>query len=461
MRILLSKPYLLFTILFVASRACFHAAGQTFFAWHASMMHFVDLQVLQADVWQTLWYLHGQPPLMSVFLASVLAPVDYDYSRSIPIFRSLFLIGGLVLGWAWIHTLMRAGLRPLTSVAVAVGFSLLPACIVYERYLFYTYPVVVLLALMGMFMIRAIQAPGFRTWTWVFLLAAILALFKGVFHLAWMLGLVGILWRLSARKDRRVVLVASILPLLLVAGWYGKNLALHGQFKTSSWVGIGLARKTYHLLPAEERAALARRIDPIIGVDIFGSVAQFAEVVPMPEPTGVRLLDEPSRVDGSINFHHAIYVEGCDRMVAAAWQSILEDPRPYARNVLETIQLMFEPASLWWPVVRPRNEARVYCTAVDLLLHGHWGVRGINCWSVLTLVTLLGGGVVSVRSLRRPAEAQATDALITAATFTAVFILAVSALFDAQEANRHRFLVDGVIVLAAVLLACRWRRPAR
>jgi hypothetical protein len=457
---LIGKPFVVFAILFAASRACFYGAGLRFCPDHSiSMMHFVDSPLLRGHLLETLWFLHGQPPLLSVFLAGVFGLGEYDIHRSVVLLHFVFLFAGLVLGWSWIAVLTRVGLGPRTAVGLAIGFSLLPSCIVFENYLFYTYPVVVLLGLQAACIARAVQIPGFWNWSSVFFLAAILALFKNVFHLIWVVGVIAIVWRLSSSKDRRGVLLASILPLVLVTGWYGKNAVVFGRFEASSWMGFGLARKTYHQLGKEERAALARRVDPIIDVPLFGTVDEFAAVIPMPEPWGVGLLDQKRKFEGSNNFHHAIYLDVCDRMEEVGWLLIREDPGAYMRNVVETFKKMFEPGSTWWPASKALAQAQPYCDAVDTVLHGNWGARGVNFWSILTVLTLLAGGVVTLRLLLCRSSARPSDMLIASSTFTASFILVLGLLLDTNETNRHRFLVDGLVVLAAILLAWRLRAP--
>lgn len=450
-----------FLLAFVASRAVFFACGLRFSTEHvAAIMHFVDLELLRDRLLESLWYLHGQPPLMSVFLGVLLKTSGDAYPL---VAQATYVALGAATGGAMVLLLRRLRFSAAVSVAVALAFSLLPSVVVYENYLFSTHPVLACLVLGCLPLHRALERGRRRDWFWFFFTAAVVVNLRNVFHLLWWLGLLALALRLRW-PQRRLVLAGAAVPLLLASSFYLKNWAVYGRFEASSWMGFGLARKTYHQLPLDvRRAAVADgRLAKIAGVELFGGVEAYAEVLGRPPPTGVPLLDRELKSSGFINYHHAIYAEASACMRAEALRLIGLFPRAYLHNVVLTTSQLFAPATAWHPVATPRAQIAAYVDLGDWILHRRLGLRGVCVWSVLAGIVLLAFLAKALGALRARRHRAVEDELFVFCGFTLAYLYAVAVLLDTNEAMRHRLKGDGLLVLAAaILLRQLWRRSAR
>ena len=131
------RPVLGFLALFFLSRAAFAACGLRFCTDHvAAQMHFVELDLLRDRLLESLWYLHGQPPLMSVLLGLLLKAFGDHYAVAL---HAVFVAMGAATGAGIVALLLRLGLAARTSVGVAIAYSLLPAVLIYEHYAYSTH----------------------------------------------------------------------------------------------------------------------------------------------------------------------------------------------------------------------------------------------------------------------------------------------------------------------------------
>jgi hypothetical protein len=424
-------------------------------------MHFVDLELLRTRLLESVLWLHGQPPLMPLVIGAIVKTCGDAYPVAM---HALFAALGAVQGLAFIALLRRLAFGRVAAFAAGAAFCLLPDVVVYEHYVFFTHPVVCGLTLMTWLFAVAIERGKTRHWFACFLAGALIVDLRNLFHVAWLFGLVGYSLTVVEREARPRLLVASLLPLILACAPYLKNLAVFGRFEASSWIGFGLARKTYHQVPIETRRDWVAQghLDPIAGVPIFGSVDELAAVLGAPEPTGIPVLDQKVKSSGWTNFHHAIYQTASARMRDEALRLIAAHPWFYAGNVVATARLMFRPATEWAPVRTPADQIRGWCNAVSGVQHHRIaGIAGLTPWSLLAALVLLHALVVTCRVLVARWRANGEERVLVFAALTIGYVFAVATLLDTNETMRHRLKVDGLLLLAALIggrsLWRRWR----
>ncbi len=448
-------PAAVFLVVFASSRALAANCGLTFCSEHAAqIMHFPELGLLRDRLFETVWHLHGQPPGPSLVLGALLKLAGDDWPRwAAWLFHGL----GAIAGWSLLTVLRALGVRPAAAVATACTFVLLPSVLVYEHYAFTTLPVAALLLLAAVPLVRAggTSAP----WAGLFLLLAALVLnVRNVFHFVWWLACFLLVLR-TWRGSRRALLLAAVLPALVALAPYAKNTIVHGRFEASSWSGFGLARKTYHQDELAVRAdeALRGLREPIQAVPVFGSVEEFALVVPAVPPTGVPVLDRPRKANGFVNYHHALVAEASARMREAALADMKQRPERYIADVFRTVPIFFAASSEWRPVATPRAQLGAYATAIDTVLHTPW-FAGLGLWAWGTFVVLLASAPAVWRVVRRGPKAERADVVVAFAVGTYVYLALAAVLLDTNEVMRHRLKVDGLLLLAAVLVFARVQR---
>jgi len=455
----LRTPLGLFLAAFVVSRCVFALAGLQFHAGDVPlMMHFVGLELLREHLWESVLHLQGQPPLMTLLMGAILKASGDHYPA---VLNGINLVCGALIGWTMIRLLEALRFSGKAAAAAAIAFSLLPANLVYENYWFLSYPLVLLLLLLCERAVAATRDDTFLAWFGFFLVAAALVLLKNLFHPLWMVLLVALAMR--GARDRPRVVAAALLPLLLVLAWPVKNAIVFGSPATSGWVGFGLARKTYHRIPLEKRRERAEQgmIDPIATVEIYGDVAAFAAVMPPLAETGVRLLDEPRKSSGEINYHHAIYVPASFRMRNEALRLILEYPGDFLDDVVRTIGVMFQPAVRWPPVSRNHRSIQTWCDAVDGVLHAEIAMP-LRPWGLLALLVLILSAPAAWQALRRPRHSSVEQRMLTLGSGLILWVYTLAILFDTNETMRQRFASDGVLWVCALVVVRRvMRRFAR
>lgn len=452
-----------FLVAFAVSRIAFWLAGLRFDAGHVGqMMHFVDVGLLRERLWESVVHLQGQPPLMSLVMGTILK-VSGDHFPAV--MHGFNLAIGVLIGWTMIRLLSRFGFNGAAATTAAVAFSLLPACLAYENYWFFSYPLTWLLLLLCERSVAAAQEDTFTAWSGLFFVAAALVLLKNVFHPLWMVALVALGIRTCSRSRR--VLLAACLPLVLVLAWPVKNAIVFGTPDTASWVGFGLARKTWHRLPLQERISLAQKgvLDPVTAVPIYGDVATFGHVVPAPPPSGIPILDRETKESGWTNFHHAVYGPASRRMRDEALRLIKEHPGDYLDDVARTCGVLFQPAGDWLPVAVPYEQIHGWAGPIDAVLHAEV-LLPLRPWGVLVVCVVVLALPACWRALRHPRRRSPEDRFLALAVGLMLWVFGLGVFLDTDETMRLRFITDGVLWVSVltvgrrVLLVLRLKKPA-
>ena len=105
------------------------------------------------------------------------------------------------------------GLGVVAALVLATAFSLLPSFIYFEHLFLYTYPTAALLALAGALFLAAARRPTFWAWSACFVTCAAIGWpIPHVFHLAWLVAMVGLASAVRPRRATPPPLLAAIAP---------------------------------------------------------------------------------------------------------------------------------------------------------------------------------------------------------------------------------------------------------
>lgn len=116
----------------------------------------------------------------------------------------------------------------------------------------------VFLGIAALFLHKFISKWRLRDGIIFFSLGALAILTRSLFHPIWFLGTALLLLLIFKEKyQRKLILISLIIPLLVIGGWYGKNIYLFGVKEGSSWMGMNLAKMTTERLFQEEKEGLA------------------------------------------------------------------------------------------------------------------------------------------------------------------------------------------------------------
>jgi hypothetical protein len=337
-------PYVVALLaLFAASRALVYALGVRF--WTAPLtlaMQLLDTDLLRHRLLESVWNLHSQPPLYNVGLGVVLKLAGPHW---IGTFQIIQIALGAIEVVALYFLLGGVGLPRLPSALVAAFVSVSPASLLYESWLFYDYPVLVLLTLSALALQRFAARPTTARSAAFFSLLAVVIFTRSLYQPIWfVLALALVLW--LGVGSRGTILRGAAVPFALLLALTIKQQVMFGTPATSSWVGMNMSRIAVSPLSDAERRAYVRsgELDPIQLIPPLSPPDAFFGVLGRPKPRGIPALDQVSKRDGGErNGNNWIYLEASRRYRQDTLPFILDHPGAYLHGVKLAASRYFWP----------------------------------------------------------------------------------------------------------------------
>lgn len=435
-------------------------------------MQFIDKQLLMDRLLESLWYYHANPPLLNLYTGTVLKLFgsDSDVAFSVP-----FHVLGFLLALAVFALVLRLSRSRGLAYSLTGLLVLSPAFVLYENWLMYTFPAAALLSLSAFLLLRYLDSGSGRWGLAFFSCLALIALTRSFFHLFWVVLITLSLLVILRSNTKQVILVAAV-PLMLVAGWYGKNYYMFGSFSASSWLGLGLSNIT----------TLTVSKDELIPLVDDGTLSSFAITSRYKEksklfghvqeaPWGVPVLDRVRKLTGAYNFNHISLIEVNKRYTQDSLRTIRIFPGSYLRGVLIANRLFLSPASM---NAYFSKENRLAVVPVEMvynpLVYGalsalkkteqpHFGYSGkyaveVNTGNLLVLglpLVFLYGFLKLVRAyLGRGSLGRAEAITLAYILFNTLYIYMIGTLLELGENYRYRFLQEPLtLILFAILVS--------
>jgi len=450
---------------------------------------YLDPALLRDDALRSLYYLHSQPPLYNAGLAAAL---KLGGAEPVWVFRCGHLLLGALLHASIYWVLSGLSVRSWLAASAAIAFAFSPASILYENWLFYSFPVATLLIAATAALLRAARRSfPMRDMAIVFGLLAAVALTRSLFHLLWLaLAVAGI--AAAAGVERRHVLLAAAAPLLLVLALYAKNGLAFGSFSASSWLGMNMARVVVSPVPMEERAALVRegRISEVSLVSPFAPLKRYPKPLRRPasmdDPAAPHhpALEAQRKSTKAHNLNHVAYLD-ISRLYASDALTLLADSPGRYFDTLATGWLIFglSPAEYWF--LEP-NRSRIagwdrLWSAFVYGVPAAWSSAGTKVdrkdrsdvafrigylWMLLAIAALGLAIHRGVRDLLDEGGDRARGICLLFMASNVLWVAIVGNALDYRENNRIRFVVEPMIVVMIAwaidqLLRARDARPAR
>ncbi len=415
----------------------------------------LDLRWLREDVLGSLVTLHSQPPLFNLTVG-VFAAVVPEYEGAA--MQVIHLLLGAVLAIALLDLLRRLGVSAGIALATTLLVVLSPATVLYENWLFYPYPLAVVLVLAAWALCQYTVRGTIRSGMLAFALMAIPALTWSLFHVAWLVLAIVLVTAYSA-VDQRKTLAAAALPLVLVLSWYGKNLVLFGEPVASTWFGQHFYRVATGGVSADQRRQLAAdfEMSPLAVIPPFSPLASYRPYVDMPKPTGHAALDEERKQGGTPNFNHLAYIAVSRRYFQLAGDIIRRRPSLYLQAVARGTCRFCLPATNDGFLERNRDRIswadRIYGAAIYGQLRRPPLDSDCVDWSpaqfpvalpILLLASMVGPAWVVSRRSERP-DLRVTMAFVT---LTILWVTLVGIFFEFGENNRIRYVTEPLMFVA-------------
>ncbi len=455
--------YLLSRVIFIALVGIEFDSSSLGWFWQ-----YIDPKLLLQDPWRSLYYHHTQPPLFNIYLAAVLR-----FSAGDP--NSVFWVSyiglGLVLHGSIYAILAALGVRVWLAVAAPIFFAFSPASILYESWLFYTYPLATLLVASALSLHR-LASHGFRRRDALlfFSLLSAVALTRSLFHLTWMLFFTGLTLYVAGEQRRRLV-PAALIAVALVSSVYFKNWIEFGSFSTSSWLGMNLARLAVESIPMEEREDLESQgtISAVSLVPPFSFLKKYPTDLRRAEwrtrrgPVDHPVLVNPVKSTHAVNLNHLASIEISKRYRTDALTLIRRDPKQYLSSVVNGWLLFTLPPSEYSFLDRNRERLsswdqiwntgiygvasafRTDVVAQDLNDREYLQHRVSYFWVCLALASLVLAVYRGVKDLRRGVSGHGLCLLYL--SLTVLYVSVIGNALDYRENNRMRFMIEPMITV--------------
>ena len=248
--------FALLAMTFALSRLGYYLLGVRFDA--RPVLHyfqFIDPELLKHRLFESLFYLHIQPPGWNLFTGVVLKLFPVSYAAALHITHLLF---GLGICWSLYHLMRISAVSQWLSFTLATWFIVSPGVVLFENYMLYEYLVSFLLLIAAVTLAHFVR-DGRALWAALFFLTLLgLVLVRNFFHLVYFIAILLALAFFS-RTRRRTVMLCGALPLLAILSLYAKNWILFGSFSGSTWMGMNMDVITAHQLTGEEARGFVSR----------------------------------------------------------------------------------------------------------------------------------------------------------------------------------------------------------
>ena len=434
-------------LLFIASRAWMAHAGVRFDASPLDYYwQYADPKLLREDLLRTVFYLHSQPPLFNLWLGCVLKLFPLHYAVA---FSWTFYGLGLLLTVTMFSLLVLLRVPRWLAFVLTAVFIMSPDVILYERWLFYEYPAMVLMALLTYLFCRFVAKGELWCAGATATVAAILSLTIASFHPLWVAFVVAAMCLLRRYEWRRVLLWCA-LPLVVVAGAGVKQRVVFGHWGMATWhTTIALSLTTVLQVPIGWREELVKQ----------GKLSRWSRGSPYSEKLsdfdglveirewGVPVLDELTKSTGYPNRMHSVYLEMADTFTRDSLYVAQYHP-----EVIEPLWAMVRPwlfvASNDCPFVPHFDRLKSYVRRYEQIVFGTGGAF-LALWLVLPLLAGLWTVLQGLRGRVDKARAAAVGFLVA----NVIGLNLPMILLGCHEQQRYRFRTAALsFALAALLL---------
>lgn len=459
-------PYFTLLLVFVFSRLLYDKLGITYLGdTYQYYWQFINPSLLKTDLWRSIYYLHSQPPLMNLLTGIVLQALP---GQATIVFGGVYFLAGMGLTVSMYYLGTHLGLPRWLAGGATVLFMISPSTIIYEHLFTYGYPIAAALAGSGLALHRFLITHNFRWGVLFFSLLASIALSWTLFHLVWLLAIFCIV--LIAIQDRGRFVFVALIPLLLVVGWYTKNLLVFGEFTAGTWGGMNLANTTTFRLPESDRRQMIKtgELSPFAKYPPFRNPAVYLKLLPNTHLTGIPILDITEFPDGVLNYHHEVYVATANYYLHDALHVIRVRPKIYFRSVLQSLYIYFHSSSDYELIWGIRQPIRSFDLVWNRLFYGQWsnnetpGGRMIDIsllnvgWWIVAAFGVAILGTVRLFWKKQISFRDPQGILSLFMILTILYVTVIGNCLDLGENNRFRYVIDSFVLVLTLSASYKW-----
>lgn len=457
------------SFIFIVAQMLYIAAGVRFdalsldWAWH-----YLDPELLRTRLLESIWYLHSQPPLFNLFLGVVLklAP-GYEGLA----FQLVYLGLGLSLYLAVFGVMRSLAVSRSVALLVSTLFMLSPSFVLYEHWLYYTFPIATLLAVSAL-LLQRLATTGQPRYAWgLFGLLAVLCGMRSLFHLGYYL-VVGAGLLLFLPRYRRKLWLAILIPGLCLSLLYVKNFVLFGEFSASSWFGMSLWKISGRQLPHTQvkQWVAEDKLSPVSLIEVYSGPEKYPAHYRSNNPYAhIPALAQLDKSTGAKNLNHFSIIAIASQYRHDAHYVLRHAPQSFLIGVAGASFGYFKTSSDLEFLERNKQQISHMDRLYNYLFYGKIPYNILDSGLVpitsdkpqfFFLFLLLGLPLLLLNGLRlalgrRTASRfdRSQRLVIGYLCFNITYVALISSLFEIGENNRIRFSTDPLsIVLLGVAI---------
>lgn len=440
----------------------------TSLAWY---WQYLDPELLKDKLLESVFYMHSQPPLFNLFLGAVLK-IAGDGARYV--FQGVYFGAGLTLYLSLFWLQVKLGVSRGVAFTVSTLFLLSPSFVLYEHWLFYTFPLAALVTLSALLFYDVLARRRAGTIAAFFACIFLMCGIRHTFHLAYYVVVAGALAAFCAGARKKVLLVAAA-PFLLLFSFCFKNYVLFGEFAASTWTGMNLWQMTSGNLTVGEKASLLVE-GKLTDVSLCIPFTALSEYSPTYADASrfadVEVLSRPYKSTGPCNYNHVGYV-GISRAYLTDSLYVLKHfPHAYSKGLVRSWLTYFRSSTDYASNVAFLDEAgnlgrvSLITSLFDRLLFGRVPSKPFTkfigniffsedeesfyLYLLVGLPLLLYYGfrtALGKKTFGEGAAARARRLTVLYVCFTILYVALVVNGFSWAETNRMRFPTDPLYVV--------------
>ncbi len=293
---------------------------------------FLDKVALRERLWESLWYLHSQPPVLN-FLLGLLLKIEAATGISLNTLLSplqFALGGGIVVGLTALSRILLHS-RILRRIFMAIVL-LNPAFFYFLFVLSYTSYELGFVTLLGVVVWWYIRKPSLKHFAFMCIAVVLLVYTRAPFHFVWgIMVLIALLWVkqsdfASGHEFKRAIALGSVTFTILLL-WAFKNLILFNVFGYSSWEGLNVARRLPVNSPEIAEIFTQRRS---LHIDEMRKKVQ--EQIPL-KFRSIPVLAEPVKSKGFPNWNFYVIIPYARTMGHRALHIMISQPEALLKKI--------------------------------------------------------------------------------------------------------------------------------
>jgi len=438
-------------LIFLISRIIYWALGIRFNVLPLDRYwHYIDPSLLKNNLLESLWHLHSQPPLFNLYLGAVLKLSGQSLQT---IFHISYLLCGLILSLSLFFIMFRLSVSVWISLIFTSLFILSPESILYENFLFYTYPVSMMLCTSGLVLYEFLRSKRLKYGIIFFLLLSAIVLTRGMFHILWFI-LIAFLIILFKKDCLKKILLSLLIPFLLILGVYVKNYLLFGNFTTSTWLGMHFSRISTFQLSKDERLSFIERmkLSPFAQIEPFGEICVYRDFLDESQDSRfshIPVLTEEYKSSGDANYNHILYIEISKKYLQDDLYVIRTRPDAYLKGLNASLHIFFSPSHDYKFLEPNRDRISSVEKIYSRFVFGRFFPKikqGIFL-ILATMTVLIYGFTIFFKSMKRKIYRNKAKATLVFLWINIIYVTSLSNLLEVGENNRFRMLINPLIII--------------